>query len=457
MSETTSRKTRRILVWIYGAALFYFVLKQLYYAVYIGGFPDQKAHLSYIIEMCRNPSLLPDFPALPFWYTTGWDGLTEYMYQMGDAVNYLGHPPLYYLLVALTGPIRIIPDGGVALDYLRVSLVSIAMTSCGAVIVFRMGYKYLKSRSPFVHALFAAAAVTLPELGYVGGGASNDNLAFLAFAVFFSGVMRYSREDKTDLKTYLLIGIGFLLGSFSKLTMAMIMLIMLIVILVMSVIRTKSLKLIGNRYFLVTLPCYLLFLAYEIVIFRRYGGFQPSLAAIAPEFYETSVFYVAPENRVPMTFLQYLVRFAGSIGHSWSSVYNDPGSELSLRMHNGVFGIVYWVPVVTALAAAALQLIRRKADRYTIPSVLGFLGTMAYHIASGWSGFLKNGYTGGAQARYYLPLIIPFAFIMCETLPPLFRTEKAKKAGAVLAVVLILCQFAGDALKMLVQYGFPQY
>ena len=50
MSETTSRKTRRILVWIYGAALLYFVLKQLYYAVYVGGFPDQRVHLSYIIE-----------------------------------------------------------------------------------------------------------------------------------------------------------------------------------------------------------------------------------------------------------------------------------------------------------------------------------------------------------------------------------------------------------------------
>ena len=457
MSETTSRKTRRILVWIYGAALLYFVLKQLYYAVYVGGFPDQQVHLSYIVEMCRNPSLLPDFANLPVWYGTSWDGLTLYLYKLDEAVNYLGHPPLYYLIVALTGPVRFLEDGGAALDYLRVSLVSIAMTSCGAVLVFRMGYRYLKSRSPFVHALFAAAAATLPELGYVGGGASNDNLAFLAFAVFFTGIMRYDREDKTDLKTYLLLGTGFLLGSFSKMTMAMIKLVMLIVILVMSVIRTKSLKLITNRRFLITLPCYLLFLAYEIVIYRRYGGFQPSLAAIAPAFYETSVFYVAPENRVPMTFLQYLVRFAGGIGHSWSSIYNDPGSAFSLAVHNGVFGIVYWVPVAAALAAATVQLIRRKADRYTIPAVLGFLGTMSYHVVSGWSGFLKSGYAGGAQARYYLPLMIAFAFIMCEAVPPLFRTEKAKKAGAVLAVILILCQIAGDVPRVLLYVGFPEY
>ena len=111
MSETTSRKTRRILVWIYGAALLYFVLKQLYYAVYVGGFPDQQVHLSYIVEMCRNPSLLPDFANLPVWYGTSWDGLTLYLYKLDEAVNYLGHPPLYYLIVALTGPVRFLEDG----------------------------------------------------------------------------------------------------------------------------------------------------------------------------------------------------------------------------------------------------------------------------------------------------------------------------------------------------------
>ena len=75
------------------------------------------------------------------------------------------------------------------------------------------------------------AVAALPELGYVGSGISNDNLAFPAFAVFFTGVIRYD-EDKPDFRTYALIGTSFLLGSFSKLTAAMIMLIMLITILV---------------------------------------------------------------------------------------------------------------------------------------------------------------------------------------------------------------------------------
>ena len=455
MSETTSRKTRRILIGIYGAALLYFILKQLYYAVYVGGYPDQISHISYIIEMCRNPSPVPDFANMPIFYVWRWEGLTEYMYQREGAINYLGHPPLYYLLMSLTGSVRFLEDGGAAVDYLRICLVNIVLTSGTTVIAFRLGYRYLKSRSPFIHALFAGAIVTLPELGYVGAGANNDNLAYLGIALFFAGILRY-QDDKTDLKTYLLIGIGFLLGSFSKLTTALIMLIMLIVILIMSIVRTKSLKLIANKWFLVTLPCWLLFLAYEIIIYRRYGGWQPGLALIAPEYYLTTNFYVAPENRVSMNIFQYAVKFLGGIGHSWSSLYGHERTATRL-MDNGVWGLIYWVPVAVALAAAVVQAIRKKADRYTIPVVLAFLGTLAYHFYSGWSGFVKNGYTGGAQARYYLPLIIPFAFIMCETLPPLFRTKKAKTAGAVLSVILILCWLAGDAPRLVIQFGFPSF
>ena len=452
MSEAISRKNRRILLWIYGAALLYFILKQLYFAVFVGGTPDQRAHSAYIVEMVKNPSLLPDFAHMPMYYID-FRGLKQYLWITPGDINYLGHPPLYYLLAAATGPVEFLPDGMIVIDYMRVIFFSIFLTSLGLVISFRLGYRHLKTGSPWVHALYACAIAALPEIAYVGGSANNDNLAFLGFAVFFTGVVRY-HEDRLDLKTYLLIGIGFLLGSFSKLTTALIMLIMLVVILVMSIIRTRSLKLITNRYFLITLPCYLLFLVYEILIYRKYGGWQPGLALIAPEYYKTTVFYVNPEDRVPMTLFEYFRRFASGIGHSWSSLYGHNAYVNSL-MNNGAAGVVYWIPAGVSAVTAAVQAVRRKADRYTIPAVLAFLGTLTYHFYTGWTGFLKNGYSGGIQARYYLPLIIAFAFIMCRTLPPLFRTEKAKTAGRILAVLLILCWLAGDAPRLVIHYGFP--
>ena len=450
MQPALSRKTRRALLCIYGAALLYYIVKLCWYAVYAGATPDEVAHLSYLAALTRNPALIPDFASLPLYAELSQAG-GRMVLSPAAGVNYLGHPPLYYLLMTLADAIRFQADGTVLVEILRLRIINIVLTSAAMALVFYLGWKRLQNRRPLVHALYAAAVVTLPELGYVSSGISNDNLAFIGFVLFFAGLLRYD-EDRLDLKTYLLIGVGFLLGAFSKLTAAMIMLIMLVVVLVMSVIRTKSLKLIANRYFLVILPCFLLFLAYELIIHRRYGGWQPTLSLIAPEFYETTVFYVAPENRVPMSFFQFFSHFALGIAHSWSRAYGH-NEQLNTLMDNGIPGLIFWVPVAAAVVAAVTQLIRRKCDRYTLPAVLGFAGTLAWHLWSGWSGFRVTGYAGGAQARYYLFLIVPFALILCEHFPPLFRTRKAKIAGTVIALLLIILWLAGDAPRLLFMPG----
>ena len=450
MQPPVSRKTRRALLCIYGAALLYYVVKLCWYAVYAGATPDEVAHLSYLAGLTRNPALIPDFASLPLYAELSQAG-GRMVLSPAAGVNYLGHPPLYYLLMTLADAIRFQPDGTVLVEILRLRIINIVLTSAAMVLAFYLGWRRLQNRRPLVHALYAAAIVTLPELGYVGSGISNDNLAFIGFVLFFAGLLRYD-EDRLDLKTYLLIGVGFLLGAFSKLTTAMIMLIMLVAVLVMSVIRTRSLKLIANRNFLAILPCFLLFLAYELIIHRRFGGWQPTLSLIAPEFYETTVFYVAPENRVPMTFFQFFSHFALGIAHSWSRAYGH-NETLNALMDNGVAGLIFWVPVAAAVAAAILQLVRRKCDRYTLPAVLGFAGTLAWHLWSGWTGFRSTGYAGGAQARYYLFMILPFALILCEAFPPLFRTRKAKIAGTVIALLLIILWLAGDAPRLLFMPG----
>ena len=473
-SNAVNPKTRRVLLCIYGAALLYFVLKLLYYAFFIGGTPDEGSHIGYLIEMTRRPALIPDFASMPMYRTAEQTGGQMLLVPGEGSVNYLGHPSPYYLFLTLFNAVALQADGSALVAVWRLRVVNIILSSAAVVLAFRAGYRKLKDCSPLAHLLYAAAVVTLPMLGYVSSGVSNDNLAFLAFAVFFTGVIRYD-EGRLDLRTYALIGVGFLLGAFSKLTAAMILLIMLVTILVMSVIRNRNLKLIANKYYLLTLPCYLLFLAYEIVIYRRYGGFQPTIASLAPEFYEATVFYVAPENRVPMSFFQYLVRFAGGIGHGWSSVYSDPDSVITNAMHNGVAGIVYWIPVAAALIAAVVQAVKKQADRFTIPAVLAFFGTMAYHFYSGWAGFQKSGYPGGAQARYYLFLIIPFALVFAlgtegrsfcpkdrlgnKDRPPVPNLGQKDRPSVplrfVVVTLLVVLWLLGDAPRMLMTIGFP--
>ena len=446
-----TRRNRRILVGIYGAALLYFILKQCYYSFVVEGFPDQMVHLSYIIEMAKRPTVLPDFANIPIYQVHGHEGNLTLFVPIPGTISALFHPPLYYLIMALLGGVRFMPDGAAALNTMYIRVLNIGLTDIAILLAFYLGWTRLSKRSPLVHALYAGAVVTLPMVAYIGASVNNDNLAFLSVIIFILGLARYN-EDKLDFKTYLLIGGGFFLGSFSKLTTALMMIIMLGVALVMSVIRTRSLKLVANKWFLITLPCYLLFAAYMFWMKKTYGAFQPSLLDINEEAFRQTIYYVRPENRVPMTFLQYVRHFVGGVGYSWSSLYGH-NHQVTQMMNNGVTGFVYWIPVGLSVFAAVRQCVRKNVDRFTLPVVLGFLGTVAYPFYSNWKGYPVSGYLGAIQARYYLAMIVPLAYIMCDQVAPLFG--KRKTLGCVLAILLLIAWLMGDAPRLVLQYGFP--
>ena len=112
--------------------------------------------------------------------------------------------------------------------------------------------------------------------------------------------------------------------------------------------------------------------------------------------------------------------------------------------------------VAGALAAALIRFVRRKTGGYNIPALLAFFGTLAYHFWTGWTGFQRSGYTGGAQARYYLFLIIPFALAFCELFAGAQDKGNAKIriCMAVLAILLVVLWLAGDAPRMILTLGF---
>ena len=192
MQPALSRKTRRALLCIYGAALLYYIVKLCWYAVYAGATPDEVAHLSYLAALTRNPALIPDFASLPLYAELSQAG-GRMVLSPAAGVNYLGHPSLYYLLMTLADAIRFQADGTVLVEILRLRIINIVLTSAAMVLVFYLGWRRLQNRRPLVHALYAAAVVTLPELGYVSSGISNDNLAFIGFVLFFAGLLRRRR------------------------------------------------------------------------------------------------------------------------------------------------------------------------------------------------------------------------------------------------------------------------
>lgn len=113
---TDARKTRRLLLCIYTAALAYFVLKLLYYALCIGGTPDESLHIGYIAELTRNPALIPDFASMPMYRVLSQTAMQQVLSPDAGSVNYLGHPPLYYLLLTLADAVAFRADGTVLVE-----------------------------------------------------------------------------------------------------------------------------------------------------------------------------------------------------------------------------------------------------------------------------------------------------------------------------------------------------
>ena len=103
--------------------------------------------------------------------------------------------------------------------------------------------------------------------------------------------------------------------------------------------------------------------------------------------------------------------------------------------------------------AAIRDVVKKTKDPLAIPVAFGFLGAMGYHLYSNWTGYPISGYLGGCQARYYLAMIVPLAYIMCTRIPPLLA--KRRILARVLAVVLIAALIAGDGLKLLIYVFIP--
>ena len=191
------RKAGRSLLWIYGAALLYFVLKQVCCLAFLDGFADQGNHLSYVIHMARYPSLLPDFRSMTLYNWAGLRGNATLYEVYEGTINNMTHPPLYYHLMALLGGIRFLPDGEAVVDVMRLRIMNMGLSVSAIVLSFYLGHTRIKSRSPLTHALYAFAIATLPMLAYLGTSVNNDNLALLALVICFAGLLRYE-EEKLD-------------------------------------------------------------------------------------------------------------------------------------------------------------------------------------------------------------------------------------------------------------------
>ena len=425
---------------IYGLMFLLFLFKMFYYREEINYVPDEEAHISYLAYLEENPgTMIPEFENMRLCEGGTAVGGGIYRYEIHDRTCYLGHPPLYYKIMHLAGGVIVDEtDEGyeVYVNQDRLKAANIYLTGLVMILILYIGYTRLGryTQSFIVHGIYAVTATSVPMLAFCGSGITNDNLSNLGVAVFLLGLMRYYERRKGYL-TYFLVAAGFFLSAMSKLTVGEFLAVILFVVLIADIIQNRNLGLLCNRYFLATLPVYMMVGAYFLIIFVRYGSIQPGLAVVAPA--EQS--FVPEAERAEMNFWSYIPYFFSRFRYTWTGIYNGRFFDYKLidAWKGQGFLWLFCAPFLYTAAAGIMTAAKRrqgvsklkKGSRYSVlymAAAAGLAVTVITQLIRGYGDFLSRGYMGGYQARYYLCDIPFMSLAMAESVHRILTWSREK-------------------------------
>ncbi|MCC8101913.1 MAG: DUF2142 domain-containing protein, partial [Clostridiales bacterium] len=308
-----SSRTKLLCLFVYAFLFLYALLQMTYYENYVGRTPDEMQHISYIAYLEEKDVLIPDFTEMTYGTLFSENSAMDDVWRLdwtNEAVNYLGHPPLYYQIMRLANAISFESYGTVCVVRIdRLRRFSMAIAALALLLIFYIGFTRLEHRNPCLHLLYGMITTSVPMMLYGAGGISNDTLALLTVTIYFLGILRFV-EQKRDWKTYLLIAVGVTATMLTKTTAGLMTALASVVVIVVCLLREKSWKRLFHRSFFATLPVYLPAVFYFLYIYKLYGTFQPSLADfVSEEYFRNSSFYVQEEERAVMTLYQYFLYY----------------------------------------------------------------------------------------------------------------------------------------------------
>lgn len=371
--------------------------------------PDVVAHFSYVRDMTVEPTLIPEFEHM-------------YMVTNKNAGNYLGHPPLYYLLMSL------------AYDNKSTSVRNMDHMQSVNMMLFLLSmlllcYMVFKSNMPILgHFTYLSIIVSIPMHAYLGAALTNDNLAFLGGVLFLAGLKRFI--DKEDMAGYVLLLAGIFIAFFSKLTAALLIFFALVYLLGYYY-KKRSLPHLNRWHIILLVLTAVPIVLYQLHILFHYHAIIPTLNVTHPQEYLHSVYYIPEEKRHYMTFGQWLELYWHGIQSGWFGIH----SHHSLYKHHisGYIGLF----ALHIMALVALFFPCNERERALCITgklaLLALFSVALIQLLFGYKTHLHSGYTGGLQPRYLLPFMVGFAIMAT------IFVNKFNKSFLFTIAVIILC------------------
>lgn len=414
LSSAVSKRFRSVVcIFDYVIVGLYACAQPVFYRSYIGGFPDEKAHISYMSYLVKNAPyerIIPDFSCMRV-YANIDNNVMDYANP--TQFNYLGHPPFYYHILRLLSH-SVVDGNQVIYDLQLMRNLSFAIGFSGILIAFYIGYTRLR-RIPILHMLYGLILISAPNMIYVISGVSNDALTMPAVAIFMLGIIRFY-EKKYNILTYFVIAAGINLSLLSKLTTGMIVCIIALGIVLFTFFKEKKIKSIINWRFFITLPLYGVSVIYFWKVYKRFHTIQPNYKALAEQEFVQSGMYRDINSRGQMGVWEYLCYFFQKFMGTWDTLAGHtylPRENSTLSSHLGLSSIaltaILVMPFILFLVSAS------KEVWYLRISVMSIVITFTYQMLnSGFMSFNVNGYPGGISSRYYLCAVPLLAYAIMK-------------------------------------------
>ncbi|MBQ7131836.1 MAG: glycosyltransferase family 39 protein [Oscillospiraceae bacterium] len=419
-SSENTRTANRVIIVIYTAMLLFSSFRMLFYAEKVARTPDEAAHIGYVAYLEQTDCIVPDFAEMELASTVEETDENMVLKFSPGSLCYLGHPPLYYQLMKLSGTVDILDDGMIYADITGMRMFSMSFAFAAILLMFYIGYSRI-SKKPLLHLLYATVCTSVPMMLYGASGITNDTLTLLTVTVFVLGLLRYV-ENKKNFATYLLIAVGISATVMTKMTAGIMVILAGLIVFIGSMIKQKSFKELISRQFLLSVPVYLIPLAYCLMIYSTYGAFLVSIFKLNPEFARNTGFYVNVSSRPTMGIIEYSEYYKDRFFESWTGI----SSHIALLKTDSHWLSVQNFALISIWFIPLLLLIKKLRTNIHCSGMLlagyaGILFTFFMQMDSAYSGFCTRGYMGGFQSRYYVCAICIFALAAAKLFEAAFE------------------------------------
>lgn len=397
----------------------YACIQSAIYIRYIGGFPDEQAHLSYIAYLKKTGEIFPDFSQMQIY-----DAPTVSSLDLAQPIefNRLGHPPLFYLVESLLGGLSM--QGSVVnFSLTRLRLISFALGLLGIAVVYYIGFTRIR-KLPILHLLFALLIISPPNLIYSISGVSNDSLALLGVSVFVLGVVRFI-EKRFNLYTYIILALGASVVALDKMTATMMIFLIVVGVVVYTIHVERNCQVAFNKpAFYASLPVYLIPAGYFGWLFAKFHTLQPSFQKLDFAGYVHSSYYVDINNRLSMGFWEYIEYYVTHFLDTWHTIAGTVYVPKPQYPYYAIDRIAVMAILVIPLIVFLIK--RSRVGDYCAIAIGSVLAVMVYQGYSAFNGFHVNGYPGAYSSRYYACVVSVFALTIIWLICQAFSKEDSE-------------------------------